>query len=249
MTLPGVAAVRDSYQEKRFASLASHRQISASVGLEIGACDKPTVAREAGACRFADFRSANDMINLWGLDPATVCHVDYILDRSICISGQISDKFDYIIACHVIEHVPDPIGYLHGLAKLLNPGGIIMLAVPDKRTTFDVRRPLTTLDHLLMDFYDQCSYPSIEHIVEFYRHVVEYETGKAVSIAEAFSFAKSNYEGGAADPHCHVWDDATFQSQFSYLSESGLLGDLTLAHFEPTPEGFNEFTAIFKALD
>lgn len=246
MNLEYRTPARDAYQSKRFNSLVGHIDVRTSLGLEIGACNKPTVPSDVGICRFADFRSEDDMINLWGLDPATVCHVEYIIARSICISEQIKDKFDYIIACHVIEHVPDPIGYLHGLAKLLNPSGIIMLAVPDKRMTFDIARPLTTIDHLLMDFYDQCHYPSIEHIVEFYRHVVVYEKGIEISVVDAFAFAKSNYESGFADPHCHVWDDVTFQSQFSYLAETGLLGNLTLAGFEPTPEGFNECTAIFK---
>jgi SAM-dependent methyltransferase len=246
MTVSAAVTTRDSYQEKRLASLASHVMIKASIGLEIGACNKPTVPANAGVCRFADFRSAKDMVDLWGLDPATVCDVDYILARSACISEQIPGKFDYIIACHVIEHVPDPIGYLHGLAKLLNPGGIIMLAVPDKRVTFDLHRPLTTIDHLLMDFYDKCRYPSIEHIVEFHRYAVAFETGADVPVAESFAFAKSNFESGMADSHCHVWDDATFHSQFAYLSDAGLLGGLALAGFEATPEGFNECTAVFK---
>lgn len=246
MTSAAVAPFRDSYQEKRFTALTSHVRVNTSVGLEIGACNKPTVPAHSGICRFADFRSAKDMIELWNLDPEAVCHVEYILDRSVCISEQTKDKFDYIIACHVIEHVPDPIGYLHGLAKMLNSGGIIMLAVPDKRMTFDANRPLTNIDHLLMDFYDQCRYPSIEHIVEFHRYAVAFDSGVEVPVAEAFAFAKANFESGAADAHCHVWDDAAFRAQFSYLSDAGLLGGLTLAGFEPTSEGFNEFTAIFK---
>lgn len=246
MTFAAVAPARDSYQEKRFASLASHIRVSTSVGLEIGACNKPTVPAHAGICRFADFRSAKDMIEMWNLDPSTVCPVEYVVKRSACISDQIKDKFDYIIACHVIEHVPDPIGYLHNLAKILNPGGIIMLTVPDKRMTFDVHRPLTTIDHLLMDFHEECRYPSLEHIVEYHRYAVAFDSGLEVPIAEAFAFAKSNFEGGEADAHCHVWDDATFHSQFSYLSDSGLLGNLALVGFEPTPEGFNECTSIFK---
>ena len=246
MELSTFLPTRDSYQEKRLRTLAAHVRVNTSIGLEIGACNKPTVPAGEGICRYADFRSARDMVDLWGLDAATVCHVEYILDRSACISEQISDKFDYIVACHVIEHVPDPIGYLHGLAKLLNPGGIVMLAVPDKRTTFDLHRPLTTIDHLLMDFYDKCRYPSIEHIVEFHRYAVAFDTGTDVPVAESFAFAKSNFESGAADAHCHVWDDATFQAQFQYLSDTGLLGGLTLSGFESTPEGFNECTAIFK---
>lgn len=246
MASAAVAPVRDSYQGKRFTSLTSHVTVNTSVGLEIGACNKPTVPAHAGICRFADFRSSKDMIELWNLDPEAVCHVEYILDRSLCISEQIKDKFDYIIACHVIEHVPDPIGYLHGLAKMLNTDGVIMLAVPDKRLTFDAHRPLTSIDHLLMDFYNQCRYPSIEHIVEYHRYAVAFNTGVEVQVAESFAFAKANFESGVADAHCHVWDDATFRAQFSYLSDAGLLGGLKLAGFEPTPEGFNECTAIFK---
>lgn len=124
-----------------------------------------------------------------------------------------------------------------------------MLAVPDKRMTFDVNRPLTKIDHLLMDFHDKCRYPSIEHIIEFHRFAVAYETRLEVSIAEAYTYAKEYFESGMADVHCHVWDDATFQSQFAYFAEVGLLGKLTLAGFEPTPEGFNECTAIFKLLE
>ena len=121
-----------------------------------------------------------------------------------------------------------------------------MLTVPDKRCTFDVHRPLSKIDHLLMHFHEQTRYPSLEHIIEFHRYAVEHESGRKVDLAEAYNHAISNYESGEADAHCNVWDDATFRDQFQTLSDINLLGDLVMTAFEPTPEGFNEFTVFFE---
>ena len=55
---------------------------------------------------------------------------------------------DFIIANHLLEHVADPIGALEEWYRLLRPDGILFLALPDKRVTFDKDRPRTTLDHV-----------------------------------------------------------------------------------------------------
>ena len=58
-------------------------------------------------------------------------------------------SFDTLIASHVIEHLPDPVGFLISAAILLKPGGVVSLAVPDKRFCFDYFKPLTTTGDLL----------------------------------------------------------------------------------------------------
>ncbi|MEX3900116.1 methyltransferase domain-containing protein [Paraburkholderia sp. BR10954] len=50
-------------------------------------------------------------------------------------------KFDYVIASHVIEHVLDLVGWVHSLLAALKHAGRIVLAVPDRRYTFDYVRP------------------------------------------------------------------------------------------------------------
>ena len=52
--------------------------------------------------------------------------------------------FDVVLMGGVIEHIPNPIGLLRSLQKLLKPGGYLSLSVPDKRYCFDFLRPLTT---------------------------------------------------------------------------------------------------------
>lgn len=52
---------------------------------------------------------------------------------------------DAILASRVIEHVPDPVGFLQSVEQLLAPGGRLVLAVPDMRSCFDLlRAPATT---------------------------------------------------------------------------------------------------------
>ena len=53
--------------------------------------------------------------------------------------------FDYIVSSHNFEHLPNPIKFLQGCAKILKPGGVLSMAVPDRRGCFDYYRPNSQL--------------------------------------------------------------------------------------------------------
>jgi SAM-dependent methyltransferase len=59
------------------------------------------------------------------------------------------DAFDFVVANDVLEHVSDPIGALQEWHRIVRDGGLVMLAVPDKRFTVDRRRPRTPIEHLV----------------------------------------------------------------------------------------------------
>jgi SAM-dependent methyltransferase len=59
------------------------------------------------------------------------------------VPHSLHGSFDACIASHVLEHLPDPIGFFVALDRLLTPDGVVSLAVPDKRFCFDYFRPLT----------------------------------------------------------------------------------------------------------
>ena len=52
---------------------------------------------------------------------------------------------DFVIASHVLEHMPFPLAALRHWYQSLASGGVLLLKVPDKRYTFDVRRMRTPL--------------------------------------------------------------------------------------------------------
>jgi len=65
--------------------------------------------------------------------------VDYVLVNNSLKETVKGEKFDYVIASHVIEHVPDIVSWLKD-SIYLKPNGILSLVIPDKRYTFDITR-------------------------------------------------------------------------------------------------------------
>jgi len=57
------------------------------------------------------------------------------------------DSFDFVLASHVIEHIPDPIAALEEWARVARR--YIVLVVPHRDRTFDRDRPLTPLSELI----------------------------------------------------------------------------------------------------
>lgn len=61
----------------------------------------------------------------------TKLHVDPI--------ESLQTRFDLIVMIHALEHIPDPICYLKTLSSLMNPGGLLLVEVPDLETSpFDI---------------------------------------------------------------------------------------------------------------
>ena len=51
----------------------------------------------------------------------------------------VRDRFDLITLVHSLEHIANPIHYLKSLRALMNPGGLLLIEVPDLETSpFDI---------------------------------------------------------------------------------------------------------------
>jgi SAM-dependent methyltransferase len=71
--------------------------------------------------------------------------IDYIInEHGYADTLRDVEKFDYIVATHVIEHVPQLIAWFQDLSNILKPNGKLCLSIPDKRYTFDHYRYQTT---------------------------------------------------------------------------------------------------------
>lgn len=70
-----------------------------------------------------------------GLDAAQCPPIHFVSETGDL--GVITETFDAVVSSHAIEHQPDLIGHLSGVAKLLKPSGRYFVAMPDKRYCFD----------------------------------------------------------------------------------------------------------------
>lgn len=61
-------------------------------------------------------------------------------------------SYDFILSSHMLEHSANPIRVLGEWRRLLKPGGCLLLILPEAKNTYDRRRPVTALEHLLDDY-------------------------------------------------------------------------------------------------
>jgi hypothetical protein len=131
-------------------------------GIEIGPFYNPIAPKNHGwKTVIVDFTDQNGLLEIARnhtskdirertdyIEPVDVVWRGQPLDEA-CLSIN-RDGFGYLIASHVIEHVPDVVGFLKQISRLANDDFVLSLAVPDCRLTFDFFKPLsTTADALL----------------------------------------------------------------------------------------------------
>ena len=126
----------------------------AGLGLEIGPSFSPVVPKAAGfRVEILDHATREALVAKYagsGVDTSRIEAVDYVWQGEPMdeLTGK-SDHYDYVIASHVVEHTPDLVAFLNQIGKMLKPGGILSLAVPDCRYCFDVFRGVTTAGDVL----------------------------------------------------------------------------------------------------
>ena len=128
-------------------------------GLEIGPGYSPVVPKRAGFnVRTLDVLDREGLIRKYeplGVDITGIEDVDYVWDGGMFadLIGE-GEKFDWIVASHVIEHTPDLISFLNQCESILTTDGILSFAVPDKRYCFDRFREKTSLSTII-DVHDE----------------------------------------------------------------------------------------------
>jgi SAM-dependent methyltransferase len=66
-----------------------------------------------------------------------------LIDDGETLLKVASGSQDFVIANHFLEHCENPLQTLVNLGRVLKDGGVLFMAVPDKRFTFDFDRPVT----------------------------------------------------------------------------------------------------------
>ena len=103
----------------------------------------------------------NELVNL-------IENVDFV--GSACdIETIVSNKhrlgsFDYIISSHNFEHLPNPILFLQGCSKVLKSGGVLSMALPDKRVCFDYFRPHSITTDWLEAYFEKRTRPTAKQL-------------------------------------------------------------------------------------
>ena len=77
--------------------------------------------------------------------------------------------YDVVMCSHVLEHIANPLRALASWRDATRPGGHLLMVVPHMAGTFDRRRPLTGLRHIVEDFESGIDEDDLTHLEETLR--------------------------------------------------------------------------------
>ncbi|MCF8055187.1 MAG: class I SAM-dependent methyltransferase [Desulfocapsa sp.] len=239
--------------------------IPESVGVEIGALANPMVKKDDGDVRYID-RDSTEKIKEWYrksdvVDQDKIVDVDYVWgDQTLTEATGVMEGFDYCFASHVLEHVPDLIGWLREVSSILKEKGVASFSIPDRRYTFDYLRAESTVGELLEAYFQKSRKPTVRQIYDHFSLFTE------LNIVEAWqpSFDGKNlvptYDPGKAysfcldsvnnnkyiDTHCWVFTSTCFLNVLERLSELGLLDFKMRNFFDVEPNTFEFVVQLEK---
>ena len=121
-------------------------------GIEIGALHNPLRLPKSAKVKYVDKMSAHKLSKHYPeLNSRTFVKVDLIDDGELLASIQDNTQ-DFVIANHFLEHCENPISSIGNMLRILKNDGILYISIPDKRYTFDIDRPVTSMEHLMNDY-------------------------------------------------------------------------------------------------
>jgi SAM-dependent methyltransferase len=117
-----------------------------------------------------------------------------------------NSPYDFLLSCHMLEHTANPLRVLSNWRRLLKTNGHFLLVLPHKDGSFDHRRSVTTLAHLLDDFEKNIGEDDDTHFSEILSmHDLQRDPEQNSAIDFAEWILNNNVNRGA---HHHVFDVA-----------------------------------------
>lgn len=170
-------------------------------GIEIGALHNPVFLGPVAKARYVDRMSVADLVHEYPeLRSLRLVEPEIIDDGEKLMKVPVFSQ-NFIIANHFIEHCEDPIRTFKNFIEKLRPNGILYLAVPDKRYTFDRDRASTPYEHLVKDHESGPESSRLEHFREWascFHQEAEREQKALELIEKKYSI------------HFHVWTGPEF---------------------------------------
>ncbi len=233
------------------------------VGVEIGALANPFVRRVDGEILYVDHADRDTLVAKYAQDPNVITnnivHVDAIWGDNTLSDAVKGRKVDYVVASHVIEHVPDMITWLNEIRSILNEWGSVRLIVPDRRFTFDFLREETRLSDLLASYAVRARIPQPYSVIDHVMNVIVMDCQTAWEgridpdglykyhdFTDALNLARDVVNNKTYhDVHCWVFTPKSFARLMGRLGELGLL-DFACAGFHDTETGFLDFFVTLR---
>jgi methyltransferase family protein len=237
------------------------------LGIEIGPLCRPIVFKREANVIYVDHADTDELRQKYASQPTVdinqLVEIDAVWGRATLQEAVgLNVRADYIVASHVIEHVPDLITWLQELHSVLRENGEVRLAVPDRRFTFDYLRRESHLSDALTAYVLRARIPTPFAILDHFLNFREVDNIKAwegtlqlcqAPTKEAFQgalrLAHQALEGAYCDAHCWVFTPRSFAQLFEIACRFGLINFTCEDFYDTEPNEIEFFVHLRKSAD
>jgi hypothetical protein len=244
-----------------------------SHGIEIGPSYRPTFSKSDGYQTFViDVQDQLSLVSKYSVDPnineemiKRIESVDLVWDGATPLSGLLKVKYDWLVACHVIEHQTCLISFLQDIGQITSNEGKLLLAVPSRDLMFDYYRPVSTIGDVVTAKMDSRSHNLKARVDElFYTSLLAGLNAWSTDFAESVKIENivpepcanptnlqtllakiisDPWEDSYVDRHRWVFTPKSFEALISILHQVGL----SPWQIESVQPGIDcEFMAVLK---
>jgi SAM-dependent methyltransferase len=208
-------------------------------GIEIGGLHRPLHVPHADRVIYVDHLTRDELRHEYPeLADQDLVDVD-VIGTAENLSAFEDASLDFVVANHLLEHLEYPVRGLREFTRVLRPGGLVFMALPDKRVTFDRTRELTTTEHLVQEERLQSAEQNR------WAHYVDYATGVDGKAPGAEADARARYLLDLHySIHFHVWTPDSFLDFLSAARAEFGLDLQLLALSTPQEPGDDEFLLL-----
>lgn len=121
-------------------------------------------------------------------------------------------RYDFVLSSHNLEHISNPVRALKEWIRVVKPGGVIIVLLPDYRRTFDHRRSPTPIEHMLEDYELGRDERDLTHLAEILELHDLSRDPPAGSIDHFRQRSLRNFENRCL--HHHVFDERNSRELF-----------------------------------
>jgi len=190
-------------------------------GIEIGAFHSPLPVPDGVEVMYVDLLTSEAQRRYFPEVPDDAEIVEpFLIAPADDLKGIDTAALNFVLSSHLLEHISDPIAAIREWYRVLQPGGLLFVCLPDRRHTFDRTRVRTPLSHLCLDATEELGVPArdardLEHYREWSRAVNYLEDPAQVD------FWARHLQRIQYPIHFHCWHPEDFRELVDYLREQG----------------------------
>lgn len=194
-------------------------------GIEIGALSSPLLVQRNVVVNYIDRFSNEVLLRHFPNIANHLVHVD-IIDDGEKLELVATESNDFVIANHFLEHCQNPALALENMLRVIKRGGVVFLAIPDKRYTFDRLRSITPMEHIYSDYRNGPLGGEADHYYDFVKNInfgSNYDKCEPlpkgiIKSDQQIQQDIQHWKAAYMPIHFHVWDHQAMLEMFCSLN-------------------------------